>query len=48
MYKNLNMSWQQVIAAQKTNCNQRSVARRPEVILPLHCALMKPHLECCV
>jgi len=48
--KNLNMTWQCVLTAQKANhilsCFTRSVTSgaRP-VILPLYCALVRPHLE---
>jgi len=49
----LNMSWQCALAAQKANrilgCIQRSVTSRArEGILPLHSALVRPHLECCI
>jgi len=49
----LNMSWQCALAAQKADrvlgCIKRSVASRArEGILPLYCALVRPHLESCV
>jgi len=49
----LNMSWQCALIVQKANCIlgciKRSMARRSkEVILPLCCALLRPHLESCV
>ena len=48
-----NMSWQCVLAAQKSNhvptCIKKSVTSRSrEVILPLYCARMRHHLEYCV
>jgi len=49
----LNMSRQSALAAQKANhilgCTKRSVANRlREMILPLHSALVRPHLGSCV
>ena len=49
----LNMTRQWVLAAQKANrilgCIKRSVTSRSrELILPLHSALLRPHLEDCV
>ncbi|GAB0183866.1 cAMP-dependent protein kinase inhibitor alpha [Grus japonensis] len=48
----LNMTWQCVLAALKTNhilgCIKRSVTGRSrEVILPLYLAFVRPHLEYC-
>ncbi|GAB0202860.1 hypothetical protein GRJ2_002751600 [Grus japonensis] len=49
----LNMSWQCALAAQEANhvlgCIKSSVTSRSrEVILPLYCGLVRPHLEYCV
>ena len=49
----LNISWQCVLAAQKSNrvlgCIERSViCRSREMILSLYSALVRPHLEHCV
>ncbi|GAB0189883.1 cAMP-dependent protein kinase inhibitor alpha [Grus japonensis] len=49
----LEMSWQCVLAAQKTNhilgCIKRSVTSRlRDAILPLYFAVVRPHLEYCV
>ncbi|KAK4817855.1 hypothetical protein QYF61_001017 [Mycteria americana] len=49
----LNMSWQCVLTAQKTNCIlaciKRSMASRSrEVILPLYSAPVRPHPEYCI
>jgi len=49
----LNMSWQCALAAQKANrilgCIKRRVdSRARERILPLHSALVRPHLESCI
>ncbi|KAK4816415.1 hypothetical protein QYF61_016851 [Mycteria americana] len=53
MDEKLDMSQQCVLTAQRANhilgCIKRSVASRSrEVILPLCCALLRPHLESCV
>ncbi|KFV58483.1 hypothetical protein N328_04778, partial [Gavia stellata] len=53
MDEKLNMSWQRVLAAQKTNhilgCIKKSMTRRSrKVIFPLYSGLMRPHLEYCV
>ncbi|KAK4819274.1 hypothetical protein QYF61_000614 [Mycteria americana] len=49
----LDVSWQCVPAAQKTNCilgciETRLASRSREVILPLYSALVTPHLEYCI
>ena len=46
----LKISWQGVLTAQKANhilgCIKRSITSRSgEVILPISCALLRPHLE---
>ena len=51
--KKINMTQQCALTAQKANrilgCIKSSVASTlREVILPLHCALVRPHLESCV
>ncbi|KAM9614509.1 uncharacterized protein ACIBXB_021493 [Morphnus guianensis] len=51
--KKLNVTWQCAFAAHKANrilgCITRSMASRSsEVIPPLYCALVRPHLESCI
>ena len=49
----LNVTWQCILTAQKAicilGCIKSSMASRlKEVILPLYCALVRPHLESCI
>ncbi|GAB0186292.1 hypothetical protein GRJ2_001094500 [Grus japonensis] len=51
--KKLNMNQQCVLAAQKANrvlghIKRSMTSRSREVILPLHSALVRPHLEYCI
>jgi len=51
--KQLNVTQQSVLAAQKANCIQGCIlssaaSRSREVILPLCSGLVRPHLESCV